>query len=199
MKVAVYSGSFNPMHIGHLSVIRYLLENAGYDKVYMIVSPHNPFKDPGIADNSAQRLQAAREAIERHGLQDRVLVDDIEFGMSQPSYSIRTLDALKAREPRNRFTLVIGADNLSEMLRWKEGERLMSEYGIVVYPREGFNMVHDCKVLKTKHKNECNIFNIPKHSILHIKLLRDAPFVTVSSTQIREMKAAGRDVSDLLA
>lgn len=199
MKVAVYSGSFNPMHIGHLSVIRYLLENAGYDKVYMIVSPHNPFKDPGIADNSAQRLQAAREAIERHGLQDRVLVDDIEFGMSQPSYSIRTLDALKAREPRNRFTLVIGADNLSEMLRWKEGERLMREYGIVVYPREGFNMVHDRKVLKTKHKNECSIFNIPKHSILHIKLLRDAPFVTVSSTQIREMKAAGRDISDLLA
>lgn len=199
MKVAVYSGSFNPMHIGHLSVIRYLLENAGYDKVYMIVSPHNPFKDPGIADNSAQRLQAAREAIERNNLQDRVFVDDIEFGMSQPSYSIRTLDALKAREPRNRFTLVIGADNLSEMLRWKEGERLMREYGIVVYPREGFNMVHDCKVLKTKHKNECSIFNIPKHSILHIKLLRDAPFVTVSSTQIREMKAAGRDVSDLLA
>lgn len=215
MKVAVYSGSFNPMHVGHLQVVRYLLDQAGYDMVYLIVSPHNPFKDAGIADNSRERYLAACEAIERNGLQDRVMVDDIEFGMSQPSYSIRTLDALKAREPRCRFTLVIGADNLGEMLRWKEGARLMSEYGIAVYPREGFNMVHDCSVLKRKHKNAEMVFEgkesagetgavsgqkkSPKSSILHIKLLRDAPLVTVSSTQIRQMIARGEDVSSMLA
>lgn len=201
MKIAVYSGSFNPMHIGHIAVIEYLLGHGGFDMVYMIVSPHNPFKADSIRDNARKRYEAAKQAIERRGLSARVKVDDIEFGRPTPSYTINTLDALSEREPGKRFTLVIGGDNVSEMLRWKEGERLLTQYGVVVYPREGYNMVHAAAVLRKQQKNAEQLFGTPdgKHHPFHIKLLREAPLVTVSSTQIREMQARGESVDHLLA
>lgn len=200
MKVAVYSGSFNPFHKGHIAVIRYLLAVAGYERVYLIVSPHNPFKEASLADSGEKRLAAVREAIQRNGLQDKVLVDDIEFGMPLPSYTIRTLDALQEREPANRFTLVIGGDNVSRMLEWKEAERLMEQYGLVVYPREGYNMVRDARILKQKHRNAERIFEDGgKHRPFHIKLLKDAPLVEISSSEIREMISRGEDVTPLLA
>ena len=66
MKTAVYSGSFNPLHTGHLAIMKYLLEEAGFDMVYLIVSPKNPLKD-GISSASGQeRYQAAIQAVGRH-------------------------------------------------------------------------------------------------------------------------------------
>lgn len=187
MKIAVYSGSFNPMHIGHIAVIGYILNHGGFDMVYVIPSPHNPFKDGSIRDNARERYAAAVQAISRRGLSQRVKVDDIEFGMPVPSYSVDTLDALSARESDNSFTLVIGGDNVCEMLRWKEGARLISEYGIVVYPREGYDAETAAEGL---------LEQVPA---ARIQILRGAPFVTVSSTQIRDMLARGEDVSLLLA
>lgn len=200
MKIAVYSGSFNPFHKGHIAVIKYLLNVAGYDRVYLIVSPHNPFKDASLASSSEQRLSEVQEAIARNGLGDRVVVDDIEFSMPLPSYTIRTLDALQLREPGNRFTLVIGGDNVSRMLEWKEAERLMQQYGLVVYPRKGSNMVRDTRILKEKHRNAEKLFDEgSKHKPFHIKLLKDAPYVDISSSEIRDMISRGKDVTSLLA
>lgn len=194
MKIAVYSGSFNPFHIGHLSVVHYLLEHADFDRVYLVVSPRNPFKDASLADSGEERLKTVKSAIERNGLSDWVMVDDIEFHMPLPSYTIRTLDALQEREPSNRFTLVIGGDNLSQMLSWKEGGRILWQYGVAVYPRSGFNMVRDCRILRTKHRNEEALFGVEKHKALRIKLLKDAPLVNISSSQLRQMAADGEDV-----
>lgn len=202
MNIAVYSGSFNPFHKGHLTVVRYMLEHCAFDKVYLIVSPQNPFKDSSIADSGDMRLRSVNEAIERNGLATYVLVDDIEFGMPLPSYTVRTLDALQAREPENRFSLIVGGDNLHTMLSWHEGERIMTQYGIVVYPREGYNLVRDCRVLREKHHNAERIFSDSpefRHKPLRIKLLRDAPLIDISSSQIREMVSRGEDVSHLLA
>ena len=112
MKIAVYSGSFNPLHIGHLAIIRHMIEEAGFDMVYLIVSPKNPLKD-GISSSSAlSRFKAAQDAVSRH-FDSKVRVDDIEMNMPEPHYTIRTLNALLEREPGNEFTLVIGADNLA--------------------------------------------------------------------------------------
>lgn len=194
MKTAVYSGSFNPFHIGHLSVVRYLLEHAGFDRVYLIVSPRNPFKDASLADSGKERLNAVKDAIERNGLSDRVLVDDIEFHMSLPSYTVKTLDALQEREPSNRFTLVIGGDNLSQMLSWKEGGRIMEQYGVAVYPRSGYDMARDCRTLRRKHRNEEALSGVEKHRPLHIKLLKDAPLMDISSSQLRQMSSEGKDI-----
>lgn len=200
-RVAVYMGSFNPIHKGHIAVISYLLERGGFDMVYLIVSPRNPFKDSGLADNAAERYAAAVNAVRRNGLSDRVKVDDIEFSMPLPSYSIRTLDALAQREPDRKFVLVVGGDNLHELPLWKEGERIMEQYGVVVYPREGYDIARDCRILKREHSNAAKLFSGAgrRAKAYHIQLLEDAPLVNVSSTQIRDMIARGEDASALLA
>lgn len=236
MKIAVYSGSFNPLHIGHLAIMKHLIEEAGFDMVYLIVSPKNPLKDSISSDSAADRYNAAVEAVNRHfgieassgrdwdgqtvatrglvsGCHDQsgvtgwrfgdhretdrksdhqspsgtsvVKVDDIELTMPEPHYTIRTLNALREREPGNEFTLVIGADNLACIRKWKEYQRILTDFGIAVFPREG----HDLEILKQELLKE-NPSN-------RIRLL-DAPLVTISSTEIREATQRGEDISQYL-
>lgn len=187
MKVAVYSGSFDPLHTGHLAILETLSADPEFGCTYLIVSPQNPLKDPSKAANAEERLEAARAAVARHpGL--KVLVDGIELGMEAPHYTIRTLDALKAREPENRFTLVMGADNLAVIRRWKDWRRILSEYGAVVYPRAGFDAARLRRnVLRSRQPGES----------FSIRIL-DAPMVDISSTRIREGIAAGEDMSAYL-
>lgn len=191
MNVAVYSGSFNPLHIGHLAIIRHLIEVAGFDSVYLIVSPKNPLKD-GISSASGQeRYEAAVAAVSRHfemssdGSEAKVLVDDIELKMPEPHYSIRTLDALREREQDNVFTLTIGADNLADIRRWRDYSRILLEYGVAVFPRMGF----DLEAIKADLLEEDPSYRIT---------LLDAEMVNVSSTMIREGMARGEDVSQYL-
>ena len=185
MRIAVYTGSFDPLHIGHLAIMEYLTGNAEFDMVYLVVSPQNPFKSPEKAANAAERFTAAVEAVRRHP-ELKVRVDDIELSMPAPQYTIRTLDALREREPCNEFRLVIGADNLRDILRWKDSERLLREYGVVVFPRPGFNAAELRDKLLRDGPSGCRIE------------LMDAPPVDISSTEIREWAAAGRDVSAYL-
>ena len=153
MRIAVYSGSFNPLHIGHQAIMEYLTREKGFDWVYLVVSPKNPLKDNISADSGEERYNAAVEAVRRHP-ELHVWVDDIELRMEPPHYTIRTLDELKKREPENDFTLVMGADNLSSIRRWRDFPRLLSEYGVAVYPRKGF----DIKSLRDTLINECTEF-----------------------------------------
>ena len=189
MKVAVYSGSFNPLHRGHQSIMEYLTRNGLFDIVYLVVSPKNPLKEGIDADSGRDRFDAAVAAVARHpGL--KVSVDDIELGMDAPQYTIRTLDALKEREPGNSFTLVIGADNLALIRRWRSYRRILTEYGAVVYPREGYDM----EALRDDLLAECR----RSHRKLYRITLLDAPRVDISSTEIREGLASGRDMSEWL-
>lgn len=188
MKVAVYSGSFNPLHVGHLAIMEFLTGEGLFDVLYLIVSPKNPLKEIS-ADTGLDRYEAARAAVRRHpGL--RVKVDDIELTMEAPQYTIKTLDALKEREPENEFTLVIGADNLAILPRWKSYRRILTEYGVAVYPREGFDM----EALKDGLLAECRRLHLKKYKIM----LLDAPRVDISSTEIREGIARGEDMSGWL-
>ena len=186
MDIAVYSGSFNPLHIGHLAIMKYLTGEGGFDRVYLIVSPKNPLKE-GIDSASGQdRFDAAVQAVNRHFPKSGpVKVDDIELNMPAPHYTIRTLDTLREREPDNRFTLTIGADNLADIRRWKDYGRILSEYGVAVFPREGYGLD------KIKQDFLC------ENPAYKIRLI-DAPLVTVSSTEIREARSKGEDVSHLL-
>ena len=222
--IAVYSGSFNPLHIGHLAIIRHMIEVAGFDMVYLIVSPKNPLKDGISSDSGRERYIAAVEAVERRFLRSglsasgrndskeshsasgrndnkeshsasgrndskaveaRVKVDDIELNMPEPHYTIRTLDALKEREPDNRFTLVMGADNLADIRRWRDYTRILKEFGVAVFPREG----HDLTEIKQ---------DLLKEDPAYMIQILDAGMVDISSTQIREAIARGEDISHCL-
>lgn len=185
MKVAVYSGSFNPLHKGHLSILVHLCSKGEFGRVYLVISPQSPFKDASNNDTAKKRLAAARKAVKRHPELKRVKVDAIELDMEPPHYTVRTLDELKKREPDNGFTLVIGADNLACFRGWRDYRRILLEYGVTVFPREGYDM----QALKGDLLAENPEYRIS---------LEDAPLVTVSSTMIREGMAAGRDMSDFL-
>ena len=205
MDIAVYSGSFNPLHIGHLAIMRHLTEVDGYDAVYLVVSPKNPLKEGISAATGQERFEAACAAVRRHpGL--RVHVDRIELEMAPPHYSIRTLDALKQREKENDFTLVIGADNLEDIHRWRDFQRLLSDYGVAVFPRAGYDLkriaadlLEECRrfpspyVLDASQTESANLEETLARAY-HIRLI-DAPLVDISSTQIREGIARGEDMS----
>ena len=190
MKIAVYSGSFNPLHIGHLAIMKYMVEEAAFDMVYLIVSPKNPLKDGISSDSGMNRYNAAVEAVNRHfedteGQTGKVLVDDIELTMPEPHYTIRTLDALREREPGNSFTFIMGADNLADIRRWKDYGRILRDYGAAVYPREGI----DLDAVKADLLKEDAEFKIT---------IVNAPMVDISSSEIREGVAAGKDMSSFL-
>ena len=185
MNIAVYSGSFNPLHIGHLAIMKHLIEKAGFDMVYLIVSPKNPLKDSISSDSAADRYNAAVEAVNRHFGTSVVKVDDIELTMPEPHYTIRTLNALLEREPGNEFTLVIGADNLACIRKWKEYQRILTDFGVAVLPCEG----HDLKSIREGLMSE--------NSNYEIRLL-DAPLVTISSTEIRDAIQHGKEISQYL-
>ena len=181
--VAVYSGSFNPLHIGHLAILERL--SVMYDEVLLMVSPKNPLKDDISADSGMERFDAACAALRRHPELKNVTASDIELRMEPPHYTIRTLDALHEAEPQMRFVLTVGGDQIADFRRWKDWERILSDYGIVVFPREGFDAIAEAASLLT----DC-----PGASITIV----DAPLVNVSSTQIRNAIAHGDDVSSLL-
>ena len=184
MQIAVYSGSFNPLHIGHLAILRRLA--ARFDRVYLVVSPQNPFKDASANQTGEVRLQAARDAVARHPeLAGKVRVEDIELGMDPPHYTVRTLRALREREPSNEFTLIIGADNLESFPRWRDYKRILKEYGIAVYPRKGYHRGH----LKASLLKEDPYYRIE---------LLNAPLVTISSTEIRNALLSGENVDKWL-
>lgn len=168
--------------------------------VYLIVSPKNPLKDGISSDSGRERYMAAVEAVERRFLRSgqsasgrndskaseaKVKVDDIELNMPEPHFTIRTLDALKEREPDNRFTLVMGADNLADIRRWRDYTRILKEFGVAVFPREG----HDLTEIKQ---------DLLKEDPAYMIQILDAEMVDISSTQIRESIARGEDISHCL-
>lgn len=210
MRIAVYSGSFNPLHIGHKAIMEYLTSEKKFDWVYLIVSPKNPLKSNISADSGEARFNAAVEALGRHP-ELNVKVDDIELKMPPPHYTIKTLDALKRREPENEFTLIIGADNLSSIHRWRDFPRILAEYGVAVYPRTGFDIVR----LRRELMEECKSFpplyvldeaesgadkltlEDTDNHFYDIEIL-DAPLVDISSTEIRDGIMQGYDMSEYL-
>ncbi len=181
MRIAVYSGSFNPLHKAHEAIIRFLTKNAGFDLVYLVVTPQNPFKMAHSLPTGETRYEAAIEAVKRHP-DLKVEVKDIELKMTPPQYTIRTLDTLKELEPQHDFTLVIGADNLESFQGWRYHERILLDYGVVVFPRKGYHRGHAKARLMKENSN------------YKICLLK-APNIMISSTRIRKGMAAGEDMS----
>ncbi len=171
MQIAVYSGSFDPLHEGHLAILSCL--NRSYDKVLLVVSPQNPFKEQAKAYNARLRLEQAEKVISESTDLDRVEVCDVEFSLSAPQYTYRTLGILKEIYPSDSLTLIMGADNLNGLSRWRNYSEILLDYGVEVFPRRGFDMHSDRDALLREN---------PHYRIR----LSDMPLVDISSTQIRQ-------------
>jgi len=175
MRVALYFGSFNPLHIGHIAICNYLIDKTDVDEVRLVVTQQNPLKGSFHNKNGRSRLEHVREVISKMGSQ--FVISDIEFLLTKPLYTINTLRKFSEQEPDNTFILVIGADNLAIIEKWHDWNDLLEEYEVWVYPRNGFNGEELCKRYGVR--------------------LLDAPLFDVSSTQIREGEAEGQDFSSL--
>lgn len=132
MNIGIYGGSFNPVHFGHVGLVRWVVEHTDLDEVWMMVSPNNPLKDSRILADERVRLEQVREAV---GDIPGVRVSDFEFSLPRPTYTANTLRALSRTYPEHTFTLIIGEDNLAIFTQWREWQYILSHFRLFVYPR----------------------------------------------------------------
>ena len=170
MKIGLYFGSFNPVHIGHLIIANHVLNETDLDKIWFVVSPQNPFKQNNSLLNEYDRLHLLRTAIEDD---PRMKASDIEFYLPKPSYTINTLTYLKEKYPQQDFFLIMGSDSFQNIDKWKNYETIINNYKIYVYKRKGFDL--------KDNSNEA------------IKLL-DAPLLEISATNIRQLVKQGKSI-----
>ena len=171
MDIGIFSGSFNPIHVGHLALANYLCEFGGLDELWFLVTPRNPFKVGQDLLPDALRLELVQLAVEGY---PKFRASDFEFHLSQPSYTIHTFDRLKKVYPQHTFHLIIGSDNWHSFSRWYQSERLLAENPILIYPRSGYPV---------------DVSSLPPR----VRLV-DSPVLEISSTFIRESIEAGKDV-----
>ena len=168
--VGILGGSFNPVHHGHLMLASYLAQWGVVDEVWLTLSPRNPLKVAEALQPDTVRLNMLTLALKGEKCLD---LCDIELSMPKPSYTINTLDVLADRYPDIDFRLIIGSDNWAIFDRWRDYQRILDQYGVIVYPRPGYP--------------------VAPHPVDGMTLI-DAPTINISSTFVRKAVAAGRSV-----
>jgi nicotinate-nucleotide adenylyltransferase len=176
MKVGLFFGSFNPIHIGHLIIANVMVELSDLEEVWFVVSPQNPLKSSKSLAHEFDRLDMVELAVEDNY---HMKVTDVEFNMPRPSYTIDTLAYLSEKYPQHEFKLIIGEDNLVSFPRWKNYELILKNYGLYVYPRP-------CDVVEEHIRNHPNVKMIP------------APIIDVSATFIRECLKNNKSIQYLV-
>ena len=177
MKVGLYFGSFNPIHVGHLILANHLAEHSDLDQIWFVVTPHNPFKKKSTLLDNHQRLEMVYQATKDY---TKLKPSDIEFGLPQPNYTINTLMHLQEKHPDYAFSLIMGEDNLKSFHKWKNYEQILENNNIYVYPR-----ISEGKVATQFDNHECI------HRV-------DAPIIQLSSTFIRKSIQAGKNIKPML-
>ena len=177
MKIGLYFGTFNPIHVGHLTIANYLVENSDLDQVWFVVTPQSPFKKKNSLLDDHQRLEMVYLATKDY---DKLRPSDIEFGLKQPNYTIDTLTYLFEKFPDHEFSLIMGEDNLKSFHKWKNYEQILENHNVLVYPRLSSGKI------ETRFKDHPKIFNIP------------APIMELSSTLIRKNIKAGKNIRPML-
>jgi nicotinate-nucleotide adenylyltransferase len=175
MNVGLYFGSFNPIHVGHLIIANFMVQNTGMNQVWFVVSPQNPLKKTASLLNEYHRLYLVQVSIED---EPSLKATDIEFRLPKPSYTIDTLTYLGEKFPQHKFSVIMGSDSYQNLQSWKNYEQLIKNYPIIVYHRPGFAV----------DKNyEGGFFNFVK-----------APLLEISSTYIRKIINEGKSIRYLV-
>lgn len=170
MKIGLYFGSFNPVHIAHLIIANHILNETDIEKIWFVISPQNPFKAEANLLNEYHRLHLVRLATEDD---NRVKASDIEFGLPKPSYTTSTLAYLAEKHPEHQFGIIMGSDSFQNLHKWKNYEVIVKNYPVYVYLRHGFA--------------------IENHVGANLHIL-EAPFLQLSATLIRKYIKEGKSV-----
>ncbi|MBX2944800.1 MAG: nicotinate-nucleotide adenylyltransferase [Cyclobacteriaceae bacterium] len=193
MKIGLFFGSFNPIHTGHMIIANIMVETTDLERVWFIVTPHNPHKQSKSLLHDFDRYDMVRAAVyENYKLE----VSDVEFHLPKPNYTIHTLVHLSAKHPDKQFKVIIGEDNLANFTQWKNYERILEDYGLYVYPRltgavgqarmsgvVGEGRVHVTITELSRHPNVTMV---------------EAPMMDISATFIRNCIRKGQSVRYLV-
>jgi nicotinate-nucleotide adenylyltransferase len=175
MKIGLFFGSFNPIHVGHLIIANLMVEASDLKKVWFVVSPQNPLKPGKGLLHEFDRYDLVRAAVyDNYKLE----VSDVEFHLAKPSYTIHTLVHLQEKHPDKEFRIILGEDNLSNFTRWKNYRQILDHYGLYVYPRPGTQL--------------SELRSHPNVTIV------EAPLLDISATFIRERIRKGQSVRYLV-
>ena len=177
MKIGLFFGTFNPIHIGHLTIANHIVEYSELDQVWFVVTPHSPFKKKKTLLDDYQRLEMVYQATKDYST---LKPCDIEFNLPQPNYTINTLVHLQEKYPDHDFSLLMGEDNLKSFHKWKNYDVILENYSLYVYPRISNGSVEH------QFKNHPKINKI------------NAPIMEISSTFIRHSIKAGKNVRPML-
>jgi nicotinate-nucleotide adenylyltransferase len=177
-KIGLYFGTFNPIHIGHLIIANHMVENSDLDEIWMVVTPHNPFKKKSSLLDNNHRFEMVYKATENYS---KIKPSDIEFKLPQPNYTVYTLAQISETYPNKEFCLIMGEDNLKNLHKWKNYETILEHHHIYVYPRISEGKVET---------------QFDKHPKIH-KV--DAPIIQISSTMIRNGIKDKKNIQPLLS
>ena len=175
MKIGLFFGSFNPVHVGHMIIANYMAQHTSLDKVWMVVSPHNPHKKRNTLANDYDRLHLVNLAI---GENKAIQASNIEFSLPKPSYTIDTLTYLKEKHPAHDFVLIMGGDNLGTFHKWKNYDKILENHELFVYQRPSYDLGE-----------------LQKHEKVTIF---EAPLMQISSSYIRKQIKAGFSIDYLV-
>ena len=173
IRTALFGGTFNPLHNGHLAIAQSVLEQGLADEVWILITPCNPWKKDQALLDDRLRYDMVAQAVED---MDGVRASDFEFKLDKPSYTANTLRRISADYPDREFILTIGADNWVKFHNWKEADFILKNYPIIVYPRQGY----------------------PIENVSGNVTLLDCPLMDISSTQIRQMVHNGTPINELV-
>ncbi len=173
MKIGLYLGSFNPIHVGHLIIGSFVANNTDVDQVWFVVSPKNPLKKSSSLLNEYHRLHLVQLAIKDD---EQLKASNIEFKLPRPSYTIDTLTYLREKYPDYEFSVIVGSDSFQNITKWKNFEQLLKNYSLYVYQRPGSEI-----------KSEAQ--NI---------IVLNAPLLEISSTSLRDSIKEGKTIRYLV-
>lgn len=176
MKIGLFFGSFNPIHVGHLIIANHFVEYTDLKQIWFVVTPQNPLKQKESLLQNNHRLQLVKHAIADH---PKFKVSDIEFKLEQPNYTVKSLAYLKDKYPKHDFVLLMGTDNLNTLHKWKNYEVILENYQIYCYPRPGEDAGQFAK-----HKN--------------VLVVNDVPLMQISATYIRNSIKQHKSIEYLL-
>jgi nicotinate-nucleotide adenylyltransferase len=174
MNIGLFFGSFNPIHIGHLIISNHIINETPIKKIWLIVSPQNPFKKSESLLNENDRLHLVRLAVQDDY---RLKATDIEFSLPKPSYTSNTLAYLSEKYPEHEFSIIMGSDSYQNIDKWKNFESIVSSYKLFVYKREGFE-------IQNRFDSQTTFL--------------DAPVIQISATQIRDYIKQGKSIRYLV-
>jgi len=174
MKIGLYFGSFNPIHVGHLIIANHIVHNCDLDQVWMVVSPQNPLKPANLL-NEYHRLHLVKLATEDN---NKLKASDIEFKLPKPSYTIDTLTYLDEKYPQHRFSVIMGSDSYQNLYNWKNYEQILKRYTIIIYQRPGY---------------------VVKENQYGSIVVSDAPLLDISASFIRKNIQEGKSIEYLVS